>query len=137
MKIILSVFLCIILFSCNNNDMSNQSRLTNTKVKNHIFLKCMYNVAHFPSFLVDKCKNVLLELCEVIESQKPTSLDELYTFSHSATKKINDLEEEFLENDSEIETAAAECLALDFEFIAQSYGFENADVETLISGRNW
>jgi len=46
------------------------------------------------------------------------------------------LQEEFYENDSEIETAARECIAMDFEFIAKSYGFE-ADSEELIATRDW
>ena len=68
--------------------------------------------------------------------QKPTNLDDLYKLTQAATQLLNDLEEEFYANDSEIETGAAECLAMDFDFVAQAYGF-NADIETLIGSRNW
>ena len=45
-------------------------------------------------------------------------------------------EDEFFAQESEIETAAAECLAMDFLAIATAYGFE-ADVEMLIATREW
>ena len=38
---------------------------------------------------------------------------------------------------SEIETAARDCIAVDFEFISKSYGFIEADVEELIATRDW
>jgi hypothetical protein len=43
----------------------------------------------------------------------------------------------FYENDSEIETVARDCIGMDFEFIANAYGFENVDVEELIATRDW
>ncbi len=45
--------------------------------------------------------------------------------------ELNELQEEFFEHDSEIETGARECLAMDFEFVARAYGYD-ADVEELI-----
>jgi hypothetical protein len=39
------------------------------------------------------------------------------------------LQQEFEEQGSEIETAARECIAADFEAIAKAYGFEDADVK--------
>ena len=116
--------------------MTEQTTLANPKIKDYAFLECMYNDTHFPKFLVDKCRNILLDLCSEIETQKPTNLDDLYKLTQAATQLLNDLEEEFYANDSEIETGAAECLAMDFDFVAQSYGF-NADIETLIGSRNW
>jgi Family of unknown function (DUF5713) len=57
--------------------------------------------------------------------------------THAATDDFNQLAEEFFEAESEIETAARECIAADFEFIANAYGFANADVEELIATRDW
>tara|TARA_R110001592_G_scaffold363155_2_gene680826 strand:- start:14191 stop:14541 length:351 start_codon:yes stop_codon:yes gene_type:complete len=116
--------------------MIEQKDLTNAQVKDYQFLDCMYQDSYFPKFLVDKCKFILLNLCQQIENQKPSHLKDLYQLSHVATNSINHLEDEFFENDSEIETAARECLAMDFEFIAKAYGFE-ADVEELIATREW
>ncbi len=143
MRITIYILLFITLFSCtidksqnSNNKMINQSELTNVKIKDYSFLECMYQDSYFPEFLVDKCKDILLQLCLEIESNKPNNLEELYKLTHSSTNKLNDLQNEFFENDSEIETGARECLAMDFEFIAKAYGFE-ADVEELIATREW
>ena len=137
----LILILIFTVFNCGKsqnlgNKTINQSELKNSKIKNYVFLDCMYNDSYFPKFLVDKCKNILLDLCESIETQKPKNLTELYKLTHKATNEINKLEVEFNENNSEIETRARECLGDNFEFISKSYGFD-ADVEELISTREW
>lgn len=114
-----------------------QNDIQNEKVKEYSFLQEMYNDSYFPNFLVDKCKTILVDLCLQIENQKPKGLDDLYKLTHIATEKFNDLEDEFGENDSEIETGARECIAADFEFIALAYGYEDADIEELIEPREW
>jgi hypothetical protein len=143
MKKIFYLMLFISFVFCNsgesqnsNNGMTDQSKLNNVKIKDYAFLDCMYQDSYFPKFLVDKSKNILLELCLEIETKKPDNLAELYKLTHAATYKLNDLEDEFSENDSEIETGARECLGMDFEYVAKSYGFE-ADIEELIAPRNW
>ena len=60
----------------------------------------------------------------------------LYALTHAATEEFNALAEEFEENDSELETAAREAIAEDFEWIAKAYGFD-ADIEELIAPRDW
>ena len=116
---------------------TEQTNLTNEKVKNYSFLNEMYQDTYFPNKCVDKSKEILIDLCFQIEEKKPKNLDELYKLTHSATDKFNDLQEDFDENGSEIETAARDCIGTDFEFIAHSYGFENADTEELIGTRDW
>ena len=117
--------------------MIEQSSLNNEKVKAYSFLKEMYGDSYFPDFLVDKCKQLLLLLCHQIETTKPSDFAALYTLTHTITEQLNDLQDEFYENDSEIETAARDCLGMDIEFIAVAYGFETADVEELIAPRDW
>lgn len=131
------------LLSCNTGNSQNnnykvisQNQLTNLKVKDHAFLDCMYQDPYFPDFLVDRCKNVLLNLCNEIEKQKPENLDGLYLLTHWSTNEINNLQEDFFEHNSEIETVARECLAIDFEYIAKAYGYD-ADIEALIATREW
>lgn len=116
--------------------MTDQGILTNEKIRSHKFLDDMYRDPYFPKPLVDKCKNVLLDLCYNIEKEKPGSLKELYALTHASTESINNLQDEFLENDSEIETMARECIAADFEYISAAYGFK-ADPEELIAPREW
>ncbi|WNJ17695.1 DUF5713 family protein [Pontibacter sp. G13] len=113
-----------------------QSELQHPKMQQYPFLKGMYQDAYFPDFLVDRCKDILIDLCFQIETQSPKSLEELYTLSHAATDSFNEMEDDFLQNGSEIETAAREIIAVDFEQIALAYGFE-ADIEELIATREW
>lgn len=118
--------------------MSNeQALLKNEQVRAHFFLDEMYKDDWFPDFLVDKGKQILIDLCFEIESIQPKDLQTLYQLTHQATNLFNDLEDEFEENDSELETVARECICLDFEFIAQAYGFKDADFEELTGTRNW
>ena len=111
--------------------------ITSPKLVNYPFLKEMYNDDYFPDFLVDKGKAILVRLCEQIEAEKPTDAEDVYKLTHAATEEFNDLQEEFFENESEIETAARDCIGMDFEFIAKAYGFEDLDVEELIAPRDW
>jgi hypothetical protein len=150
MKFELLLLLAILTFSCGNPATSESStqptqsaELTETnnsvmqqdQLKND-FLTGMYADDYFPDFLVDKLKATLINLCADIESQSPSNLDELYALTHSATEKINDLQVEFDQNESEIETAAREEIAEEFAFIAETYGFD-ADIEELIAPREW
>jgi hypothetical protein len=133
----------VAITSCNsrkpenvNRNMIEQAELTNEGIRDYPFLECKYQDPYFPKFLVDKCRQIFMELCQNIETQKPGNLQELYTLPHAATPKLNDLQEEFFENNSEIESGASECLAMNFVFIAQAYGFD-ADIEELIATREW
>jgi hypothetical protein len=117
--------------------MKKQEALTNESAKNYSFLKEMYEDAYFPNNLVDKGKNILIDLCFQIEETKPQTLESLYELTQAATDKFNDLQEEFWENGSEIETAARDCIGMDFDFIAAAYGFQDADGEELIANRDW
>jgi hypothetical protein len=131
--------LTLFLLGCNPPQYPQrmtQDSIQNETLKSYSFLKCMYDDAYFPSFLVDKVKVVLISLCIEIETTQPKDLDVLYQLTHAATEKINSLEDEFYENNSEIETAARECIAENFEYVSKSYGF-SAEVEELIAPRNW
>ena len=111
--------------------------LSNSKMAGYRFLSEMYEDDYFPDELVKKGEDILVELCQQIEQQKPATLEQLYQLTHVATDRFNDLSAEFEEQDSEIETAARECIAADFEAIAHAYGFEDADTEELIATRDW
>lgn len=122
----------------NEQDVNReQANLSNEKIRDYLFLNAMYQDAYFPDNCVDKGKEILIELCFQIEESKPEDIEGLYQLTHSATDKFNDLQDDFDENDSEIETVARDCIGADFEFIARSYGFEDADTEQLIATREW
>ena len=133
----MKLLLPLLLLSCTmQTGGMKQSDLSNEAMRNYAFVQCMYEDEFFPPKLVDKCKDILVELCFRIEKEQPKSLDALYVLTHEATNRLNGLQDEFFAQESEIETAAAECLAMDFLAIATAYGFE-ADVEMLIATREW
>ena len=111
--------------------------IANAKLKDYRFLQGMYQDSYFPNHLVDKGRQILIQLCETIESTPPESEADLYMLTHAATNQFNELAEEFLENDSEIETAARDCIATDFSFVATAYGFPEVDQEELVATRDW
>ena len=111
--------------------------ITNVKMNAHSFLREMYDDDYFPNFLVDKCKHILMQLCEQIETAKPNDTESLFKLTHAAVDEINELESEFEENDSELETGAREALAEDFGIILEAYGFGDADLEDAIANREW
>jgi hypothetical protein len=110
--------------------------ITNDQLKDYEFLQDMYADEYFPKFLVDKCKAILVRLCETIEAEKPADDESLLQLTHAATNEFNDLTAEFEENDSDFETAAREAVAADFDFIVKAYGFD-LDVEDVIAPRDW
>lgn len=110
--------------------------IANPQLQQYDFLADMQRDAYFPPQLVQKGRQILIRLCERIEAHKPQSLDALYALTHAATDEFNALAEEFCRHDSEIETAARDNIGVDFEAVAQAYGFE-ADVEELIATRDW
>lgn len=111
--------------------------IQNEKMADYPFLSDMVSDPYFPPALVEKGQAILQDLCRTLEASPPENLDELYALTHAATDRFNDLQAEFEDNDSEIETAAREAIANDFAFIAQAYGFEEAEVEDLIATRDW
>ncbi|WP_281235169.1 DUF5713 family protein [Flavobacterium gelatinilyticum] len=144
MKNIIILLVSLVFTSCLNKNHSSdgeviavkQNDLKNEKIRNYRILEEMYNDSYFPPQSVDKVRDVLLEFCFNIEKRKPKNLDQLYELSHTATEKINNLQDDFYRNGSELETGARESIAMDFDFICKSYGFK-ADVEELISNRDW
>jgi len=111
--------------------------IQNSQMAAFPFLQEMYDDDYFPDNLVDKGREILVRLCERIETEQPKSLDELYVLTHAATEEFNELAQEFEQQDSEMETVAREVIASDFATIAKAYGFDAADIEELIAPRDW
>lgn len=115
----------------------NTMPITNNILANYKFLNEMYQDSYFPDKVVDIGKSILIRLCEKIEADSPSSLDELYKLTHASTEEFNDLQDVFEEHESEIETAARDCIGADFEQIAIAYGHKDANIEELIATRDW
>lgn len=130
--------LALLLMSCSGEkpEPVGQTMIKNEKAREHEFLSDMYSDGYYPNLLVDKCREILVDLCIQIETRNPTSEEELFELTHAATERINDLDEEFEDNDSELETGAREALGGDFAFILEAYGFD-VDVEDAIAPREW
>lgn len=90
----------------------------NLKVDQSKLLNGMYRDGYFPNQLVDKVRAILLDACREIESKNPANHQELYDITCRATERINDLQDEFEENNSEIETVARDDIGGSFSYIA-------------------
>ncbi len=100
-----------------------------------ILLRDMYNDSYYPTFLVDKIKDELEELIEYLE-EEDLSLEDIQDKLDEVTIAINNLEEEFESNDSEIETVARDSIGESIEEILKYYNID-IDIETAIRERDW
>lgn len=115
----------------------NPIQLENETIKAHAFLEAMYADTYFPPKLVEKAKFILLDLCAKLETRAPKTLPDLYDLTHRATDSFNDLQDEFVARKSKFNEVARDCIAADFAFIAETYGYFEADAEELIAPREW
>lgn len=99
------------------------------------YLRDMYRDDYYPKFLVDKIKMLLEGIVQYLE-QAPHSLEDIQQKFDEMTLAINDLEDEFYEHDSEIETAARDSIAETVIDILQAYNIE-IDVEDALREREW
>lgn len=95
----------------------------------------MYHDGYFPDFLVDKVKNQVQKVIEFLETGECDG-EKIQEKFEEMTEAINDLQEEFEENDSELETAARESIGETVEYILKWFGID-IDVEDAIGGRDW
>lgn len=99
-----------------------------------VFLKKMYADKYFPEFLVNKVRDVIKEVVAFIEQGH--TKDEVQDELDNMTAKINDLQEEFENNNSEIETVARESIAATVEEIL-IYFDVYIDIEEALRDRDW
>lgn len=98
-------------------------------------LRDMYQDDYFPDFLVDKIKKSIQNVIVFLENGE-NDLEKIQHKLDEMTLAINDLEEEFEENDSELETAARESIAETVEYILKWFDIP-IDVEDAIRERDW
>ncbi len=95
----------------------------------------MYDDDYYPNFLVDKIKAELDKVEAVLAGgEKDTAI--IQQHFDTMTQAINDLEDEFDENDSEIETVARESIGEAVDYLLQKYRID-IDVEEAIREREW
>lgn len=101
------------------------------------FLAEMAASTYYPDVPVQHGIALLHALCERIEAEQPADLDALYVITNETTEQFNELQDEFADAGSEIETVARECICVDILTIAQAYGFADADIEELTAERDF
>ena len=95
----------------------------------------MYDDEYFPDFLVDKIKAELDKIEAVLAGgEKNTAI--IQQHFDTMTRAINDLEAEFEENDSEIETVARDSIAEAVDYLLQKYRIA-IDLEEALREREW
>ena len=103
--------------------------------ENYVLLKDMYNDGYFPIFLVDKIKDLILKLVVYLEMGEQDT-NKIQEKLDEMTIAINDLQDEFDENDSEIETVARDSIGVSVEYVLQWFGID-IDIEDAIRERDW
>ena len=102
---------------------------------NYKLLDEMYNDDYYPTFLVDKVKDELQKVIDLLESGE-TDIEVVQEKLDEAVCGINDLQEEFDENDSEIETVARDSIGVTVEDILDYFEID-IDIEEAIRERDW
>lgn len=103
--------------------------------KDYVLLKDMYEDTYFPDFLVDKVKNEIIKVIKYLE-QENISLEEIQKKFDIMTISINELQEEFYDNDSEIETVARDSIGMTVDYVLNFFNID-IDCETAIGVRDW
>lgn len=103
--------------------------------KNYKLLDEMYQDEYYPDFLVDKVKGELQKVIELLETGE-TDTEVIQERLDEVVCAINDLQEEFYENDSEIETVARDYIGETVGYVLEWFGIP-IDVEKAIRERDW
>jgi hypothetical protein len=102
---------------------------------NFTYLNHMYMDEYYPRFLVDKVKDQIVEVVRFLESG-PHSKEEIQDKLDKMTMGINDLQEEFEEHESELETVARDSIAETVKHILEAFHID-IDIETALQERDW
>ena len=102
---------------------------------NYKLLDEMYQDDYYPAFLVDKVKDEIQKVIDLLESGE-TDTEVVQEKLDEAVLAINDLQEEFEENESEIETVARDCIGVTIDYILKWFDIP-IDMEEAIRERDW
>lgn len=102
---------------------------------NYQMLAEMYQDDYYPDFLVDKISALLRKVIALLENDE-TDLKVIQSALDEAVEGINDLQAEFDENNSEIETVARDTIGETVAYILEWFDI-NIDIEDAIGARDW
>ncbi|MDE6926283.1 MAG: hypothetical protein K2P59_13670 [Acetatifactor sp.] len=100
-------------------------RITKKFDENYDLLEAMYRDGYFPDFLVDKVKSLVQNVIDFLETGERNS-GKIQNKFDEMTLAINDLQEEFEENDSELETVARDSI---YETVAYIIKWFDLDID--------
>ncbi|MBD5113377.1 MAG: hypothetical protein HDT42_12725 [Ruminococcaceae bacterium] len=103
--------------------------------ENYRLLAEMYRDGYFPDFLVDKVKALIQNVIDFLETGE-RDLNKIQKKFDEMTLAINDLEEEFDDNDSELETVARDSIAVSVMYILKWFDID-IDIEDALGARDW
>lgn len=101
----------------------------------YMLLADMYDDEYYPKSSVDKVAALIRQLITFLEQGGHTT-EQIQAKLDQMTMGINDLEEEFEQNDSEIETVARESIGTTVDYILHYFDVE-IDIEEAIRERDW
>ncbi len=103
--------------------------------ENYVLLEDMVNDDYYPKFLVDKVKDLIIPVIHLLENgEKDKAV--IQGALDTMTFAINDLQEEFDEHDSELETVARDSIATTIGDILEYFDID-IDIETALAERDW
>lgn len=100
-----------------------------------LYVVDMYNDDYYPDFLVDKVKALIVPVVEYLEAGG-RDMEHVQELFDAMTVGVNDLQDEFDEHNSEIETVARESIGQTVSDIIDHFGLE-LDTEEAIRERDW
>lgn len=103
--------------------------------KSYKLLDEMYRDEYYPDFLVDKVKDELQKVIDLLQTGE-TDTEIIQKRLDEAVCAINGLQDEFDENDSEIETAARESIGETVSYILKWFNIP-IDAEEALRERDW
>lgn len=101
----------------------------------YMLLEQLYEDSFYPDFLVDKLKYLLEDFINYLETN-PKNQAEVEDKIYELIINVNNFQYEFLDNNSEFDNLARECLLHDLEYILNWFHFP-IDVEKVRSTREW
>jgi hypothetical protein len=99
------------------------------------FLPDMYADEYFPNEQVNKVKTAIQEVVTFLEAGGHTK-DKIQEKLDDMTLEINNLQDDFTDHDSEIETGARESIAETIERVLAHFNID-IDIEEAIRERDW
>ncbi|MBR6770919.1 MAG: hypothetical protein IKM28_06725 [Lachnospiraceae bacterium] len=103
--------------------------------EDYILLEDMVDDSYYPKFLVDKVKELIVPIISLLEKGERNK-EIIQSELDKMTLAINDLQEEFEKNDSEIETVARDSIYSTIEYILEWFHID-INTETALGERDW